>query len=370
MRCALRCSPWIVCWSVLFTLVWLLLSSAPAQAQADDSPHDVFLPWIAGGTRIPAPPVAEFGAAPRQGSAPLTVTFHNRSTGAGSYTWNFGDGTTASTAQPSHTYTAPGTYSVTLTAQNAAGDSTQVQAAYITVTETPAQPPAEWRAGMTPAGGTLTTPDGALTLDFAPDALTTPHTIGVVQTDLTEWITDTVNGAPRLSVPAEGRPFRLFALHAYDPETDEIVPIQFSAPVTLTYAYSTTLLDDLVESSLHFQYFNEADGTFNDLPTTVTTTTHTMQTVLTHFSTYSAAGDRAGWITPAVEAGEVSLARGIRWARAAAHPRHQPDGSYGGDGLRLPLAGAHAHPGRQRCGGHHHLRRLRARRGRHAPGLQ
>lgn len=43
------------------------------------------------------------------------VQFFNQSTGATSYLWDFGDGTTATTAQPTHTYAQNGIYTVTLT---------------------------------------------------------------------------------------------------------------------------------------------------------------------------------------------------------------------------------------------------------------
>jgi len=53
-----------------------------------------------------------------------TVSFTNNSAGATTYSWNFGDGSPLETvSSPSHTYTAPGTYTVTLTARNAAGCS-------------------------------------------------------------------------------------------------------------------------------------------------------------------------------------------------------------------------------------------------------
>lgn len=44
----------------------------------------------------------------------LTVSFTNTSTGAAAYGWNFGDGGTSVLGNPSHTYTASGTYQVTL----------------------------------------------------------------------------------------------------------------------------------------------------------------------------------------------------------------------------------------------------------------
>ncbi len=69
---------------------------------------------------VNANPVAAFSApAVCEGAA---TVFSNSSTGAASYSWNFGDSSAASTAvNPSHTYAAAGTYTVTLTATSAAG---------------------------------------------------------------------------------------------------------------------------------------------------------------------------------------------------------------------------------------------------------
>lgn len=44
-------------------------------------------------------------------------------TDAAQYAWDFGDGTTSSEAMPEHSYTAPGTYNVSLTITNCDGDS-------------------------------------------------------------------------------------------------------------------------------------------------------------------------------------------------------------------------------------------------------
>lgn len=59
-------------------------------------------------------PVAEF-VQPVAHCAPYTVQFHN--TGRGEdFQWDFGDGTTASEAEPTHVYTEPGLYTVKLVA--------------------------------------------------------------------------------------------------------------------------------------------------------------------------------------------------------------------------------------------------------------
>lgn len=64
-------------------------------------------------------PVAEF-LSPSAGCAPYTLTFHNTGRGT-SYLWNFGDGTSSSECNPSHTYTSGGIYTVTLIAYMAGG---------------------------------------------------------------------------------------------------------------------------------------------------------------------------------------------------------------------------------------------------------
>ncbi|MGH3659044.1 MAG: DUF7594 domain-containing protein, partial [Micromonosporaceae bacterium] len=66
----------------------------------------------------PAPPAAGFTATPTSGTAPLDVTFADTSTGTpASWTWDFGDGSPASSDRnpPVHTYATAGSYTVTLT---------------------------------------------------------------------------------------------------------------------------------------------------------------------------------------------------------------------------------------------------------------
>jgi PKD repeat protein len=73
--------------------------------------------------RIPdAIPVADFTYTPTTGNAPLTVQFIDTSTHLPTaWLWTFGDGTTSTWKHPTHTYTAPGTYTVTLRATNERG---------------------------------------------------------------------------------------------------------------------------------------------------------------------------------------------------------------------------------------------------------
>ena len=64
-------------------------------------------------------PVANFSFNP---ASPVclnqSMQFTNSSTGALSYYWDFGDGTTSTQVNPIHNYTTPGTYTITLTVSN------------------------------------------------------------------------------------------------------------------------------------------------------------------------------------------------------------------------------------------------------------
>ncbi len=68
-------------------------------------------------------PVADATAAPTLGCVPLDVIFTNLSTGNNSYTWDFGDGSASTAANPNYIYNVPGTYFPSLIATNSNGCS-------------------------------------------------------------------------------------------------------------------------------------------------------------------------------------------------------------------------------------------------------
>jgi PKD repeat protein len=92
-------------------------------------------------------PAADFVAAPTSGPAPLKVAFTNRSTGdITTYQWDFGDGSgwvdsgASPTADATHTYVTPGTYSVHLTASGPGGRSVVTRTDLVNVHATPGRP--------------------------------------------------------------------------------------------------------------------------------------------------------------------------------------------------------------------------------------
>ena len=82
------------------------------------------------------PYVTAAGATPTSGTAPLPVTFAGAATDPNgdpiSYHWDFGDGTSANSANPSHTYTSTGVYQAQLTV-TAGGDTATSAPVSITV---------------------------------------------------------------------------------------------------------------------------------------------------------------------------------------------------------------------------------------------
>jgi len=138
-------------WLALVALgvVVFVLPAHPAVAAAEAGP-------IAARSGQAAPPTVSFDASPRSCCAPLTVHFTDTSTdgdGIASWWWDLGDGETATTANPSHVYTSPGYYTVTLTATNTfLYSATLTRTSYITVHGVTAL----WTAGQVAGCGWLT----------------------------------------------------------------------------------------------------------------------------------------------------------------------------------------------------------------------
>ena len=95
---------------------------------------------------------------PTSGQIPLTVAFTGTATGGNppySYSWNFGDGSAASTTQnPSHTYSNAGTYNATLTVTDSSSPA-KTATSTVSITASPVQgTPPGGPTGLTGTAGT------------------------------------------------------------------------------------------------------------------------------------------------------------------------------------------------------------------------
>ncbi|MFN2104716.1 MAG: PKD domain-containing protein, partial [Candidatus Promineifilaceae bacterium] len=86
-----------------------------------------------------AAPTADFSAAPTSGPSPLVVNFSNLSTGDyDTCVWDFGDGTQSTIcAGPSHKYSQPGTFAVSLKVIGPGGKDKKIRVEYITIHSRP-----------------------------------------------------------------------------------------------------------------------------------------------------------------------------------------------------------------------------------------
>lgn len=98
-------------------------------------------------------PNASFSGFPVAGDEPLSVQFNDTSTGfPSSWSWTFGDGTSSSLQNVSHTYTSAGLYTVYLTVTNEAGSDTASRTGYIRINSLAPPPVASFIAA--PLNGT------------------------------------------------------------------------------------------------------------------------------------------------------------------------------------------------------------------------
>ena len=171
------------------------------------------------------PPTAAFSASSVSGNAPLSVTFNDNSD-AGSkdifqWHWDFGDGNTSSRQSPSHEYTTPGQYTVSLTVTSDHGVDTLTQSQLINVLAVP--PVAAFSQDVTEGDAPLTVTftdsstkgtgdinlwqwdfgDGNISTESSPShTYTTPGSYTVTLTVADEYSSDAVTGAQQIMVYA------------------------------------------------------------------------------------------------------------------------------------------------------------------------
>ncbi len=96
---------------------------------------------IAYDAAVAVPPVADFTGTPVGGTIPLAVVFTDASSGAPtSWAWDFGDGNTSTSQNPSHSYASTGYFTVVMTATNVAGSNTKTRTNYIHTVPVPVAP--------------------------------------------------------------------------------------------------------------------------------------------------------------------------------------------------------------------------------------
>jgi thermitase len=213
-------------------------------------------------------PRADFWGTPLSGSEPLTVSFSDSSAsydGITSWRWDFGDGGTSSEQNPTHSYTAEGTYTVSLTVSDGADSDIETKIGYISVTKAPAEqnvPPT--------SKAIIETPDGRISLEFPPDALA----------DETEVLIKQESVASACPTPSTFKPgATCFSIEL----TGELAP---GATTTITVRYTDA---DLAAAGgdpnlLALSRYDEAAGQWVVIPTILDAQTKTLTAATDKFS--------------------------------------------------------------------------------------
>ncbi|OBR40602.1 hypothetical protein A9200_15190, partial [Maribacter hydrothermalis] len=221
------------------------------------------------------PPTAEFSASTLNGNGPLLVNFNaDASTddvGISQYVWKFGDGTTSSLKNPSHTYTDPGTYLAKLSVYDTGGlrDEKTIE---ITVLDSGNQSPvaivtANPTSGTVPLNvaftGSNSTDDGVLTYswDFADgstsnlaDPTHTFTTSGVYNVTLTVTDTNNVTDTESITITVNDVPNQLpVAIVSANPTSGTV-------PLNVAFTGSNSTDDGVLTYSWDF-----ADGSTSNL---------------------------------------------------------------------------------------------------------
>ncbi|MGD0710415.1 MAG: C1 family peptidase [Bacteroidales bacterium] len=147
-------------WDVTWGYAGYMYITYGSDAVGTDADYIVYK----GGAPHNAPPVANFTASSTSSCTP-TIQFYDKSTNTpNAWSWTFGDGGTSTLQNPSHTYTANGSYNISLTATNGYGDNTYTQTGYITI-NMPESPTVT--GGSAYSGGSVTlTASGSGTLNW------------------------------------------------------------------------------------------------------------------------------------------------------------------------------------------------------------
>ncbi len=134
-------------WSKNFNNSWVALGSNMAKGAENIKSHYVVLI----DTNQVQPISAHFGSDVTSGALPLTVNFADSSQGLiTAWEWDFGDGTTSTEKNPSHTYENTGNYSVSLTVHAPDSSDTIIKENYITVKNVIANFSADVTTGQAP----------------------------------------------------------------------------------------------------------------------------------------------------------------------------------------------------------------------------
>lgn len=237
---------------------------------------------------------AQFSGTPTSGDTPLSVDFTDLSQGDfDSWSWDFGDTGTSSQQNPSHVYTAAGTYSVALTVDGNDGQHVETKTNYIVVSDPPppglSDPSFELQTANTAPASPWSTFGGSSHV-ISPSGATTDSGM---PSDGAQWCELAGDGTNNATPPS-------------NPGGATAPPVG-GAGVSQTFRYGAGATEFEFEAA--FLRNEDANSTYNDwmsVDITDGTTTHNLYFKDT-FSATSGTSAKYGYAMTAVETVQVDL---------------------------------------------------------------
>ncbi|MDD3622234.1 MAG: PKD domain-containing protein, partial [Methanofollis sp.] len=248
------------------------------------------------------PPAAAFALSPREGVAPLNVTFTDRSTGnITARSWDFGDGATSTDVNPTHRYEQAGTYMVRLTVSNPYSRSNAEQS--VTVSTVPDSGTVSYSSSG--GGGRSSTSVGSAGKIRAEESATLTvagSTIYEVRVTAAETISKVM-----VTIEKTGRPSGVRApaevIYEYDEMTLYRTTEDAIEDVVLSFKIPKTWLEEEGFDPGDVEMYRYYDDTWHALPTKIIGEDATFQHFSARspgFSLFAIGGDPSPVETPVV----------------------------------------------------------------------
>jgi PKD repeat protein len=199
-------------------------------------------------------PVAGFTYAPTGGNAPLTVQFTDTSTNSPtSWAWAFGDGATSTVKNPSHVYTTPGTYTVTLTVNGGSSASATIVVSSVTPVTYTITATAGANGTITPSGAKVVNSGASQAFTITPAAgyqISDVLVDGVSQGAIASYTFTNVvaNHTISASFVSSGGTVVVFEQYLNGPDIDNLVGSTWKA-----YTFTPTVSHSAIRVSLELE---------------------------------------------------------------------------------------------------------------------
>ncbi len=223
-------------------------------------------------------PLADFAIGSVSGSeGAVSVQFSNLTAGGVApltYAWDFQNDGTVDSAEPEprHTYAGPGTYTVSLSVQDAVGNSnTRVKTNYLTI--------------LSSAAATVATADGQVSIQFPAGAVAgTP--VLTIDNSGTCVISDIPEGLVKGDT--------CFIIKLLDEAGTEVITLSQPIAITVKYAAEDLAAADGDASKLVLAYWDKADRRWKILETEVNAGETTLRATTSHLSLWAVLVDTSG----------------------------------------------------------------------------